>query len=475
LIPRAGIQLDAGTVILYNSKPARQQNFWVGVMFESLSDRLQSVFDQLGRKGKLTESDVDSALREVRMALLEADVNIKVAKDFVRRVQDRAVGAEVHKALKPSQQVIKIVYEELVETLGQPGRLNLSGPTPRVIMLVGLQGSGKTTTAAKLALTLRQDGRRPWLVAGDPYRPAGVDQLVTLAKQLDIPIHQEGTQPSPPDVCVRGVQAAQAADATVVILDTAGRLQIDDDMMSELETIRDRTRPAEILLVADAMTGQEAVRIADGFNQRVGLTGLILTKVDGDARGGAAISMRAVTGVPIKYMSTGEKVTAATLEPFHPDRLASRILGMGDMLTLIERAEETFDEREAELLQKKLLKNQFTLEDFLKQLHQVKRMGSIGQLLDLIPGMGRMRQQMNIDNEAAQQQIKKVEAIIYSMTPAERRNPKLLNASRKRRVAAGSGTTVQDINMLLKQFREMQRLMRVIGSGRMPSIPGLFR
>jgi signal recognition particle subunit SRP54 len=444
-------------------------------MFESLSDRLQDVFEQLGRKGKLTEADVNTAMREVRMALLEADVNLQVAKDFINRVKERAIGAEVQKSLRPSQQVIKIVHEELIETLGQPGRLNLSGPTPRVIMLVGLQGSGKTTTAAKLALMLRQEGRRPFLVAGDTYRPAAVEQLVTLAKQLNIPYHQEGTSAPPPDICVRGLQAAKAADATVVILDTAGRLQIDNDMMAELEAIRDRTQPAEILLVADSMTGQEAVRIAEGFNQSVGVTGLILTKVDGDARGGAAISMRAVTGVPIKFLATGEKITSDTLEVFHPDRLASRILGMGDMLTLIERAEQAFDEEEAERLQRKLLKNQFTLEDFLKQLQQVKRMGSIGQILDMVPGMGRLRQQMNIDNEEAQQQLKKVEAIIYSMTPGERRNPKLLNASRKRRVAAGSGTSVQDINALLKQFREMQRMMKMIGSGRMPKIPGLFK
>jgi signal recognition particle subunit SRP54 len=444
-------------------------------MFESLSDRLQSVFEQLGRKGIITEADVTTAMREVRMALLEADVNLQVAKDFINRVKERAIGAEVQKSLKPSQQVIKIVHEELIETLGQPGRLNLSGPAPRVIMLVGLQGSGKTTTAAKLALTMRHEGRRPYLVAGDTYRPAAVDQLVTLAKQINVPIHQEGISAPPPDICVRGLQAAKAADATVVILDTAGRLQIDDDMMAELEAIRDRTQPAEILLVADSMTGQEAVRIAEGFNQRVGLTGLILTKVDGDARGGAAISMRAVTGVPIKFMTTGEKIAADTLEVFHPDRLASRILGMGDMLTLIEKAEEAFDQEEAEKLRRKLLKNQFTLEDFLKQLQQVKRMGSIGQILDMLPGMGRLRQQLNFDNEEAQNQLKLVEAIIYSMTPEERRDPRILNANRKRRVAAGSGTTVQDINALLKQFREMQRMMKMIGSGRMPKIPGLFK
>ncbi|HEX3053244.1 MAG TPA: signal recognition particle protein [Aggregatilineaceae bacterium] len=442
-------------------------------MFESLSDRLQNVFEQLSRKGVLTEADVDTALREVRMALLEADVNLKVAKDFIKRVRERAIGAEVQKALKPSQQVIKIVHEELIETLGEPGRLNLSGPTPRVIMLVGLQGSGKTTTAAKLALMLRRDGRRPYLIAADTYRPAAVDQIVTLAKQLNMPIHQEGTSAPPPEIVKRGLLAAKAADATVVIIDTAGRLQIDDQMMSELEAIRDHTKPAEVLLVADAMTGQEAVNIAQGFNERVGLTGLILTKVDGDARGGAAISMRAVTGVPIKFMGTGEKVDG--FEPFHPDRLASRILGMGDMLTLIEKAEAAFDEKEAEELQRKILKNQFTLDDMLKQLQQVKRMGSIGRVMDLLPGMGRMKQQLNIDNEAAQQQLKKVEAIIYSMTPSERRHPKLLNASRKKRVAAGSGTSVEDINALLKQFREMQRLMQMIGKGRMPKIPGMFK
>ncbi|MGQ9848465.1 MAG: signal recognition particle protein [Aggregatilineaceae bacterium] len=441
-------------------------------MFESLSDRLQNVFEQLGRKGRLTEEDVNTAMREVRMALLEADVNLKVTKDFISRVKERAIGAEVQKSLKPSQQVVKIVHEELIATLGQPGRLNLSGPTPRVIMLVGLQGSGKTTTAAKLALMLRRDNRRPFLVAGDTYRPAAVEQLVTLARQINIPYYEEGTSAPPPDICVRGVEAARQADATVVILDTAGRLQIDDEMMDELVAIRERTQPAEILLVADAMTGQEAVRIAEGFNQRVGLTGLILTKVDGDARGGAAISMRAVTGVPIKFLGTGEKLDG--LEVFHPDRLASRILGMGDVLSLIERAEQAFDAEEAERLQRKLLKNQFTLEDFLKQLQQVKRMGSIGQILDMLPGMGRLRQQLNIDNEEAQKQLKKVEAIIYSMTPQERRNPKLLNASRKKRIAAGSGTTVQDVNALLRQFREMQRMMQMIGRGRFPRIPGLF-
>src|SRR5690606_27732892 len=312
-----------------------------------------------------TEEDVTTALREVRMALLEADVNLKVTKDFISRVRERAIGAEVQKSLKPSQQVIKIVHEELIETLGQPGRLNLSGPSPRVIMLVGLQGSGKTTTAAKLALMLRRDGRRPWLIACDTYRPAAVDQLVTLAKQINIPYHEEGVSAPPVEIAQRGLAKAKEAGASVVLIDTAGRLQIDQQMMDELKAIRDKTQPAEILLVADAMTGQEAVRIAEGSNENVGLTGLVLTKGDGDA-GGAAISMREVTGVPIKFLATGEKLDA--FEPFHPDRLASRILGMGDVLTLIERAEQAFDQREAEELQRKMLKNQFTLEDMLKQL-----------------------------------------------------------------------------------------------------------
>lgn len=440
-------------------------------IFENLSDRLQDVFSALGRKGHLTEADVDSALREVRMALLEADVNLKVAKNFINRVKERAVGAEILRSLQPAQQVIKIVNEELIATLGEPGRLNLAGPTPRVIMLVGLQGSGKTTTAAKLALMLRRENRKPWLIAADTYRPAAVDQLVTLAKQLDMPYYEEGTRAAPPDICERGLKAARDAGATVVIIDTAGRLQIDDSLMSELEAIRERTKPAEIILVADAMTGQEAVRIAEGFNERVGLTGLILTKVDGDARGGAAISMREVTGVPIKFLGVGEKVDG--FEVFHPDRLASRILGMGDMLSLIEQAEQLYEEREAELLERKLRRNEFDLDDFLGQLRKIQKMGAISKLLDMVPGMGQLRKQMNINDHEAQQRIKRVEAIILSMTMKERRNPKVLNASRKRRIAQGSGTSVQEINMLLKQFRDMQKMMKYISSGNMPNIRGM--
>ena len=440
-------------------------------MFETLTEKLQDVFDQLGRHGKLSEADVDRAMREVRLALLEADVNLKVAKDFIKRVKERAIGAEVTKSLTPAQQVVKIVHEELIATLGEAGRLNLSGPSPRVIMLVGLHGSGKTTTAAKLALYLRHQGKRPFLIAADTYRPAAVDQLVTLAKQINVPYWEEGIQVTPPDIAHHGLAAAQAEGAAVAIIDTAGRLQIDDDMMAELEAIRARTNPAEVLLVADSMTGQEAVRIAEGFNQRAQLTGLILTKVDGDARGGAAISMRAVTGVPIKFLATGEKLDA--LEVFHPDRLASRILGMGDVLSLIEKAEAAFDQREAERQMRKLLRNEFTLEDFLQQMQQVKRLGPISQLLDLLPGIGRLSK--DLDLSQAEGEFKRIEAIIRSMTPQERRNPRILNASRKRRIAAGSGNTVQDVNALLKQFRQMQRLMQQIGKGRLPSIPGLLR
>ncbi|MEP7292725.1 MAG: signal recognition particle receptor subunit alpha, partial [Chloroflexota bacterium] len=336
-------------------------------MFEQLTNRLQDVFDGLGRVGKLTEADVEKAMREVRMALLEADVALPVVKDFVRRVKERSIGADVAKSLKPGQQVVKIVHEEMLATLGEGARLNFSGSSkPHVIMLVGLQGAGKTTTAAKLALELRRDGRAPFMIAADTQRPAAIDQLVTLAKQIGVPYFEEGTSVKPQDIVVHGLKVAREQNAAVVIIDTAGRLQIDDRLMTELEEIKRRTNPVEILLVADSMTGQEAVNIAQGFNQRLGITGLILTKVDGDARGGAALSMRAVTGVPIKFLATGEKLDG--FEAFHPDRLAQRILGMGDVMSLIEKAEAEFDEEEALKLQKKLMQNQFTLQDFLDQL-----------------------------------------------------------------------------------------------------------
>jgi len=438
-------------------------------MFENLSERLQGIFDNLGRVGKLTEKDVDAAMREVRLALLEADVALPVVKDFVKRVKERAIGAEVAKSLKPGQQVVKIVHEELIETLGEAGRLNFSGSSkPHVIMLVGLQGSGKTTTAAKLAVHLRKEGRNPFLIAADTQRPAAVDQVVILAKQVNVPYYEEGTRSRPADIAVNGIKAAKDAGAAVAIIDTAGRLQIDDTLMAELEEIKRRTNPAEILLVADAMTGQEAVNIAQGFNNRVGITGLILTKVDGDARGGAAISMREVTSVPIKFLGTGEKIDG--FEVFHPDRLASRILGMGDVLSLIEKAEAAFDEAEALKLQKKLMENQFTLQDFLEQLQKIRKMGPISQLMGMIPGMDRMRNQIN--QEEAEKRMKRVEAIINSMTKDERNNPKVLNASRRRRIAAGSGVEVRDVNEVLKQFRDMQTLMGQLRKGRMPGLPG---
>lgn len=441
-------------------------------MFEQLTNRLQDVFDGLGRVGKLTEADVDKAMREVRMALLEADVALPVVKDFVRRVKERAVGADVAKSLKPGQQVVKIVHEELLETLGEGARLNFSGSSkPHVIMLVGLQGAGKTTTAAKLALELRRDGRAPFMIAADTYRPAAVDQLVTLAKQIQVPYFEEGVSVKPPDIAVHGLKVAKEQNAAVVIIDTAGRLQINEQLMDELAEIKRRVNPVEILLVADSMTGQEAVNIAQGFNERLGITGLILTKVDGDARGGAALSMRAVTGVPIKFLATGEKLDG--FEPFHPDRLAQRILGMGDVMSLIEKAEAQFDEAEAEKLQRKLMENQFTLQDFLDQLKKIKKMGPITQLLDMVPGMSRFRDQ--IDQKDMEKRISRVEAIINSMTKKERQNPKILNASRRKRIAAGSGVEVRDVNEVLKQFQDMQKLMSQMRNGRMPGMPRLPR
>ena len=437
-------------------------------MFESLSKRLQATVDRLGRAGHLTERDVSEVMREVRMALLEADVSLPIVKSFVKRVRERAVGAELLRSLKPGQMVLQIVHEELIATLGEPGRLDFRGSTrPHAIMLVGLQGTGKTTTAAKLAVQLRRDGRSPMLVACDTVRPAAVDQLVTLAKQVDVPYYEEGVSSSPASIAARSLKAAEESGADVVILDTAGRLQINDSLMAELQQIKQRTAPAEILLVADAMTGQEAVNIAQGFNDSVGITGLILTKVDGDARGGAAISMRAVTGVPVKFLSTGEKVDG--FEVFHPDRLASRILGMGDVLTLIERAQEEFDEAEAESLQQKMLKDEFTLQEFLDNLRRVRKMGPLGQLLNMVPGMGRLQEQ--IDQEEMEHSLRKVEAIILSMTPAERARPKLLNASRRKRIARGSGLQVSDVNQLVKQFRDMRKLMKQMRRGRL-KLPG---
>jgi len=431
-------------------------------VFESLGSRLQSVFDNLQRRGKLTEEDVDAAMREVRLALLEADVNFKVVKSFVARVRERAVGQEVMRSLTPGQQVVKIVHDELITTLGEPGRLNLGMQSPAVIMLVGLQGAGKTTMAAKLALHLRKQGRRPLLVACDVYRPAAIDQLQTLGKQLDIPVYAEGIQANPVNIARNGVKEGADSGATVVILDTAGRLNIDEMMMDEIKGIKTAVNPIETLLVADAMTGQEAVRVATDFNNAVNLSGLIMTKIDGDARGGAAISMREVTSVPIKFLGTGEKVGA--IEVFYPDRLANRILGMGDVMTLIEKAQSEMDQEEAQKAGERMMEGKFDLDDFLNQMQQIKRLGPIGQLMEMIPGMGKMAQ--DVDMSQAEQDLKRIEAIIRSMTLQERRNPKIIKANRKRRIAAGSGTTVQDVNILLKQFREMQNMMKQLRTGR---------
>ena len=431
-------------------------------VFESLGSRLQSVFDNLQRRGKLTEADVDVAMREVRLALLEADVNYKVVKEFVARVRERAVGQEVMRSLTPGQQVVKIVHDELVRTLGEPGRLNLGAQSPAVIMLVGLQGAGKTTMAGKLALHLRKQGRRPLLVAADIYRPAAINQLETLGKQLDIPVYSEGQKADPVAICANGVKQAAATGMTTVILDTAGRLNIDEMMMDQIRGIKARVQPIETLLVADAMTGQEAVRVATDFHQAVTLTGLIMTKIDGDARGGAAISMREVTGVPIKFLGVGEKLNA--IEVFHPDRLANRILGMGDVMTLIEQAQAEMDMEEAQRAGQRLASGEFDLDDFLKQLQQIKRMGPIGKLLEMVPGMNKMAG--DVDLSGAEKDMKRIEAMIQSMTQEERRVPRLIKASRKRRIAAGSGTSVQEINLLLKQHREMQEMMKQLKGGR---------
>jgi signal recognition particle subunit SRP54 len=432
-------------------------------MFESLQDKLQGVFDQLTRRGRLSEADVDKALREVRLALLEADVNFKVVKEFVGRIRERTVGIELSKTITPGQQVIKIVHDELLNLLGEAAPLNLGGGSPHIIMLVGLQGAGKTTMAAKLALHLRKSKHSPLLVAADTRRPAAIEQLKVLGRQLDIPVYSEDPSVSPPQICANAVKAARTGANNIVILDTSGRLQIDENLMEELSQIKARTNPQETLLVADAMTGQEAVRVAEGFHQRVPLTGLILTKIDGDARGGAAISIRSVTGVPIKFLGTGEK--ASDLEVFHPDRLASRILGMGDVLSLIERAEEVIDEEVAERGAKRLMEGNFNLEDFLEQLQQIKKMGSLRKIMDMIPGMAELTRA--ISEEDMESRLKMTQAIINSMTLKERRNPKLLNGSRKRRVAQGSGTSVQEINQLLSQFQEMQKMMKRFKNPRM--------
>jgi signal recognition particle subunit SRP54 len=427
-------------------------------VFDALSDRLQDVFAKLRGHGRLSEEQVDSALREVRLALLEADVNFKVVKDFVARVRARAVGEEVTRSLTPAQQVIKIVHEELIVTLGERNvPLELAPRPPTIIMLAGLQGSGKTTTAAKLARHLTSKGRKPMLVAGDLQRPAAVRQLQVVGEQAGVPVYApaDGSSPGDPVAVAAGGRAeAERSGRDVVIIDTAGRLAIDAEMMAQAAAIAEATRPTEVLLVVDAMTGQDAVQTAVAFKQGIDVTGVILSKLDGDARGGAALSVRSVTGVPIKFATTGEKL--GDFEPFHPDRLAGRILGMGDVLTLIERAEELVDRKEAEQMERKLREASFTLEDFLQQLQQVKRMGPLNQVLGMLPGMSRDLKDIEVDDR----DVARVEAIIRSMTPGERHNPKILNGSRRARIARGSGTTTQQVNSVIKQFHEARKMMK---------------
>lgn len=427
-------------------------------MFETLTGRLNQVFDALRRRGKLSEADVDAAMREVRLALLEADVHYSVVKSFIARVRERAIGAEVSRALNPGQQVIKIVNEELINALGAPAPLNLSGPKPRVLLLVGLQGSGKTTAAGKLARLLRSKGERVMLVAADPYRPAAVQQLQQLGQRLDVPV-EAASGMAPPELVARALDKAQKGGFSILIVDTAGRSQLDAQLMEELKAIVARVPPVETLLVVDSMIGQEALNIAQGFREAIPLTGLVLTKMDGDARGGAAISIRAVTGIPIKFIGTGEKLDA--LEAYDPARLSSRILGMGDVIGLIEKAEAAFDQENAQKAAERMLKGEFTLEDFLEQMKQIKKMGSFAQILEMMPGqMGQLARQ--VDPKQAEQAFKGNEAIINSMTREERRNPEILNASRRRRIAAGSGMQVQDVNRLIKQFREMQKMLKTL-------------
>lgn len=439
-------------------------------MFENLTERLDNVFSQLRRRGKLSEQDVDAAMREVRLALLEADVNYGVVKDFVARVRERAVGFEVSKALNPGQQVVKVVNEELIQTLGPPERLNLSGSRPRILMLVGLQGSGKTTAAGKLARLLRSQGERVMLVACDPYRPAAVRQLETIGERLDVPVHYEAGV-SPPELAARARDKGRSGGYSVIILDTAGRSQLDDELMTELQAISGSVEPVETLLVVDAMIGQEAVNVARGFSEAIPLTGLVMTKIDGDARGGAAISIRSVTGVPIKFLGTGEGLDA--IEVYDPTRLSSRILGMGDVIGLIEKAEAALDEKQAQEQAEKLMSGEFTLEDFAQQLKQLRKMGPFGQLMDMLPGgMGQVTRQ--IDPQDAEKQLSITEAIINSMTRQERRRPDILNASRRRRIAQGSGTKVQDVNRLIKQFREAQRMFKRLKKSGMRGMPRMF-
>jgi signal recognition particle subunit SRP54 len=437
-------------------------------MFESLSSRLQGIAERLRGKARITDGDLDVALREIRLALLEADVNFKVVKDFVARIRERAADTDLLTGLNPGQQIVKIVHEELVAVLGGERHHLRLDAKPSVLMMVGLQGSGKTTTAAKLAVRLRKDGRKPLLVAADVYRPAAVDQLVQLGDQIGVEVHTRPVGTPALEIARSGLEVARQRGVDVMILDTAGRLHVDEAMMDELVRMVGSITPSETLLVVDAMTGQEAVRVAEAFHAKLPVTGLVLTKMDGDARGGAALSIRAATGLPVAFLGTGERTDG--LEAFHPDRLAQRILGMGDILSFVERVQENVDQVEAEKAAQRMMENRFTLEDFRSQLNQIKKMGPIGQLLQMVPGAGQMA---GVAQEAVDSgQMKRIEAIIDSMTPEERRRPDLIKASRRRRIALGSGTSTAEVNRLLKQFVEMQRMMKMISGGKMPRLGG---
>ncbi len=427
-------------------------------MFETLTGRLNQIFDNLRKRGKLSEADVDAALKEVRLALIEADVHFSVVKSFIAKVRERAVGAEVSKALNPGQQIVKIVNEELIVMLGEPAPLNLSGAKPRVVMMVGLQGAGKTTVTGKLARLLKSKGERILMVAGDPYRPAAVKQLQQLGERVGVEVMAD-TSIAPQELAKRALDKAEKGGYSLMLVDTAGRSQMDAQLMDELKAIHANVKPAETLLVIDSMIGQEALNIAQGFKETIDLTGLVLTKMDGDSRGGAAISIRSVTGVPIKFIGTGEKLDA--LETYDPSRLSSRILGMGDVIGLIERAEAAYDAETAEKQAQKLMKGDFSLEDWLEQMKQMKKMGPLAQIMEMLPGqMGQAAR--NIDPNLIEKEFKQSEAIIYSMTLKERRNPDILNASRRRRIAAGCGMDVQDVNRLIKRFREAQKMMKTL-------------
>ncbi len=440
-------------------------------MFDNLSDKLNLVFKKVRGHGKLSEKNIQDALKEVRLALLEADVNYKVVKNLINAIRDRAVGKDVLESLTPGQQVIKIVNQELSELMGGSRQeLQLTGRTPFVIMLVGLQGSGKTTTCGKLALHLRKQGRNPFLVPADIYRPAAIDQLKKLGAQINIPVYSSEKKLGPVDICINALSQAGRNGSDVLLIDTAGRLHIDEVLMDELVSIKSKIRPVEILFVADAMTGQDAVNVAGEFDRTLDVTGIILTKMEGDARGGAALSIKAVTGKPVKFIGVGEKLDA--LEAFYPDRMASRILGMGDVLSLIEKAQEEFDQKEAVLLEKKLKKKKFDLEDFKKQLLQIKKLGPLEQIIGMMPGMGQIKQLKNMKPD--ERELVKVEAIINSMTKKERANYKTINGSRRKRIALGSGTKVQDVNRLLNNFVQMKKMMEKITSKGFAGLPKLF-